>query len=141
MKRIMVLLIMVVLVTSCNLKSDKNETLCTGKWIIFAWDKSNYESGKLNSKMETYQKSDEKLVLKFEKDGFVTITRNKGEEKINTTWWWKDDEKKELEINWDDYIGYFNVVEIDKKELKLYTITNLQPMHTELLWFKNSEFE
>ncbi len=133
MKKVLVVLVLVLFIQSCE---DKSHLLTKSPWGLyhrFAYDFDNPQ----NIIQNTYfKKSGKQLILQFNIDRTVNINENNGDKHTTTKWAWSSTEKESMIIHDFGDSGKYTVSQLDSKKLTL-TKTYLKSGTVEILYLKH----
>lgn len=118
MKKIIIVLLVLVSIQSCDLLKSKDEILTEKKWVLHNRFISTYNDGESTNEMIFYKKSEEVLALKFNTDGTVRITEDNADKYATIRWYWKNDDKKYITLDKGKYTGDFHILDLSSDEFQ-----------------------
>ena len=133
MKKLLLLILLGVLFTSCK---NKDELITMKPWYLSHKFNIDYKKGKSISKLTYFKKSEEKLVFKFNINGTLKINEDNGKKYATVRWEWKTADKKYFNILTGIAIGTFTISELNSKELQI-SKQNIYSSNYEILYFKH----
>lgn len=117
-KVVFFMLVALVATTACSLFKSKDTLLTEEDWILYSRLSITGLTGNTTFKNSLFKKSDEVVVLMFNKDGTLDVRENNGAKFSTGLWNWKSEDKEYVEINYGDYSGELRIHKLNGSELE-----------------------
>lgn len=117
-KLILIAIVAFVTTSSCSLFKSKDALLTEEDWILYSRLTITGLTENTAVKNTLFKKSDEVVVLMFNKDGTLDVRENNGDKFSTGFWRWKSDDKEYIVINYRDYSGELCVHKLNCSDLE-----------------------